>query len=170
MSKYLEQVIKEMSDYGSMGLPSGETGMGMGSVAPVGNGGLRGAQTGSEIKAYKLNDLLGQHRRAEEEEFDMENDEHNAPGAYDLDALKQFFITNPEPSDGEIHQYASDNNMDLDEMRKAVYALIGSLIGMETDVPADVDNDIADDEFDFSVSGDTGERPATNELDTIRRT
>jgi len=71
--------------------------------------------------------------------------------------LKQFFMDNPEPADEEIAMYAEEHGMDLQDMRQAVYRLIQSLL------PSDEEG-IDDDEMDISIRGDTGERPASNEM------
>jgi len=167
MSKYLKKVIEEMGNYSDMGMPDGEGSMGMGSVGTVG---MRGAGCGDKkIKAYKLNDLLRTRNRAEEEEGleDIDpnamDDEMGMNDENGTEELKQFFISNPEPADEEIATYAEDHGMDLQEMRSAVYALIQSLLGDEEGM--DDEMDMGDEEdMDFSVSGDTGEKPASNEM------
>jgi acyl carrier protein len=58
--------------------------------------------------------------------------------------------------------------MDMEDMRKAVYSLIRSLLDTESsddemDAGMDADMD-GEDSIDFSVRGDTGEKPAKNEL------
>jgi len=180
MSKYLDKVIKEMKDYGNMGMPNGEGAMGMGSVEPI--GGLRGGRNGKKvIKAYELNDVLRTRNRAEEEEgMDDYESMDDMSGMDDMEGmddggnneeLQQFFTDNPEPSDEEIAMYAEEHDMDLQAMRKAVYSLIQSLLpdseeGMDDMEGMDAEADMGDEEgLDFSVSGDTGERPAKNEFE-----
>ncbi len=63
MSKYLSNVIKEMNDYGNMGLPDGEGSMGMGSQAPTGK--LKDA---FKMQQLKTNQMLRRRSQAEEEE------------------------------------------------------------------------------------------------------
>lgn len=171
MSKYLDEVIEEMGNYADMGMPDGESSMGMGDAGVVGVRGKRG--DGEVVKAYRLNDLLRTRNRAEEEEdfdpMDMGDDsEFDDMEDDDVEETKQFFLDNPEPSDEDIQAYADEQGMDLEDMRKAVYRLIRSLLATETpDDEMDVDMDdseMDDDEVDFSVSGDTGERPASNEM------
>jgi len=180
VSKYLDKVIKEMANYANMGMPDGEGAMGMGSVS---NMGMRGAHKGKAVKAYKLNDILRYRNAAEEEEGfdDMEGMDDEGMGdefgsdddmGGDTQELQQFFTDNPEPSDEEIAMYAEEHDMDLQGMRSAVYALIQSLL---PDSEEGMDDEGMDDEFgsdeatgddmDFSVSGDTGERPAKNEFE-----
>lgn len=171
MSKYLDKVIEEMGDYGDMGHPTGETSMGMGSATPMG---IMGGCTGKKkIKAYKLRDLLQQRTRAEEEEDlgDIGDEEAGMDGEFgmdgeangnDVEELKQFFIDNPFPSHEEIAAYAEEHGMDMEEMRSSVYELIQSLLSNDEE---DMGNE---DSMDFSVSSDTGERPASNEMDMKR--
>lgn len=172
MSKYLKQVIEEMGSYSEMGMPDGEGAMGMGSVAPMG---MRGGHQGKAIKAYKLNDVLRHRNQAEEEEglSDMEGmDDYESDEMDDgVEELKQFFMDNPEPSDEEISMYAEEKGMDLQEMRKAVYSLIQSLLPDDEEGMDDPEADSMDDSdsLDFNVSGDTGERPASNEMDKPSR-
>lgn len=164
MSK-LKEVIEEMGGYSDMG--------GMRSADSIGMMGR--PNNGNKLKAYKLSDLLDprNRNRAEEEEdlepmddmdMDMDMDtDMNAEGD-DVEETKQFFLDNPEPSDEDIAMYAEERGMDMEDMRKAVYRLIRSLLATESpDDEMDVDMD-DEDSLDFSVSGDTGERPATNEL------
>ena len=173
MSKYLDKVIEEMGSYSDMGMPDGQGSMGMGTAAPM--GGLRGGRCGDgkqKITAYKLNDILRSRARAEEEEgmedmdagmdADMSMDTDMDMEENGTEELKQFFIDNPEPADEEIAAYAEEHGMDLEEMRIAVYQLIQSLL------PSDEEGMDDEDSIDFEVSGDTGERPATNELDMER--
>lgn len=168
MSKRLDEIIEEMGNYSDMGMPDGQGAMGMGTAAPM--GGLRGGSSDGrpKLKAYKLNDVLRSRNRAEEEEgldgidTDMEDTGMDDMGMEDEGGtaeLKQFFTDNPEPSDDEISAYAEEHDMDLQEMRLAVYRLIQSLL------PSDEEDMGDEDSMDFSVSGDTGERPASNELD-----
>jgi len=61
--------------------------------------------------------------------------------------------------------------MGLQAMRQAVYDLIQSLLpddeeGMDDGM--DDEMDAGSDDMDFSVSGDTGERPAKNEFEERR--
>lgn len=162
MAKYLDKVIKEMRDYGSMGIPDGEGAMGMGSVS---NMGMRGTHRGKAIKAYKLSDILRFRNQAEEEEdFNGMNDYESDDMGGDTEELKQFFMDNPEPSDEEIAMYAEEKDMDLQDMRKAVYALIQSLLPDDDEEGMDVSGEMDDEgSMDFSVRSDTGERPASNE-------
>lgn len=171
MSKYLDKVIEEMGNYGDMGMPDGEGAMGMGSVS---NMGMRGGHQGKAMKAYKLNDVLRRRNQAEEEEGmgDMEgmDDYESDDMGADTEELKQFFMDNPEPADEEIAQYAEEKGMDLEEMRKAVYALIQSLLpDAEEGMDDEMDSMDDEDSIDFSVSSDTGERPASNELGSASR-
>lgn len=161
MSKYLEKVIEEMRSYNDMGMPDGEGSMGMGSVSTLG---MRGGHQGKAIKAYKMNDILRSRNQAEEEEgldsVDNMDDYESDDMGDNTEELKQFFMDNPTPSDEEISIYAEEKGMDLEEMRQAVYALIQSLLPDEEEGMDSMDDE---DSIDFSVSGDTGERPATNE-------
>ncbi len=172
MAKYLDKVIKEMNNYGEMGLPDGTGSMGMGSVSPMA---LRGGNQGKAIKAYKLNDVLRHKNQAEEEEGLNDTEGMNDYESDDMDnnteELKQFFIDNPEPADEEIAAYAEEKGIDLQQLRKDVYALIQSLLQDDEDNMDDYESDDEptddfdnDNDIDFSVTSDTGERPATNEI------
>ena len=171
MSKFLEKAIKEMRNYGDMGLPDGETGCGMGS-----------ASNNKIVNAYKMNNILRRRNRAEEEEMNinngmrdtemsddevgMDDKDYNmdmggdeaAMGVNgiegddvemggDVEEMKQFFQDNPDPSDEEVMQYADEHGMDMEDMRKEVYALIQSLLGGDS---MD-DEDGMGDEIEFSA-------------------
>ncbi len=155
MAKFLDEVIKEMASYGNA-RPS--DGMNMGKVDTVG---LRGSNQGdTAIKTYKMNDLLGDETPDSDENYS--NDE--APD------LKQFFMDYPKPSDEDVIAFVDKHGISMDEMRTQVYALINDLLntgddGMEFDGRPDMDDHNDEDPLDFSVSGDTGERPANNEME-----
>jgi len=224
VSKYLDNVIKEMNNYADMGLPDGEGSMGMGSRAPTGK--LKDA---FKMQQLKTNQMLRRRNQAEEEEGSMGSDDDMSAQAGvdsmgdealqgidgevdagmdgevdagmdgnvdagmgtedDVASLQQFFTDNPNPSDQEISQYAEENGMNLGGMRSAVYALIQSLLpndsesstkfnwlGSDTEDDLDADDLDADDhdentpddmndEMNFSVPGDTGERPPKKEFE-----
>jgi len=184
MSKYLDKAIKEMRNYGDMGLPDGENGGGMGSKNPV-------------VNAYKMNNILRRRQAAEEEEMnidqgmrdaEMPDDEEMDMGAedagmemdmdmggeeemgmgdeVDTEEMKAFFQDNEAPSDEEVQQYADERGIDMEQMRQEVYALIQSLLGDsdpvgdgEEDMGMDAMDDEADmgDEIEFSAPMDGGE-------------
>lgn len=172
MGKILDKVLSEMRDYSEMGLPTGETGMGMGDVPPDMR---RHAGMGDKVKkAYRMNDILRHRGRAEEEEVSQYDDQYDDYDnqSIDIEELKSFFKENPYPSDEEVIAFAEEHGIDMEEMRQAVYALIQELLGgdEEYDSEPDFDEDdygssdeYSDDEFSFDVSSDTGERPARNE-------
>lgn len=110
------------------------------------------------------------------------------------DELKQFFTDNPSPSDEEISQYAQEKGIDMQGMRTAVYDLIQSLMGsdggedyefgelgdeegtddemsmgdeegMDDEMSMGDEGGEGDDEMNFSVPGDTGERPPKKEFE-----
>lgn len=173
MSKILDKVIEEMGSYGDMGIPDGEGSMGMGTVS---NMDVRRPGSGKAIKAYKMNDILRSKNRSEEEEgfddmdSDMDNYETDELDG-DIEELKQFFMDNPSPTDEEISMYADEHGMDLEEMREAVYDLIQSLLPEDEENIDDESDSLSDennDEIDFSVRSDTGERPAKNEFEEKR--
>jgi len=161
VSKNLKKVIEEMGGYAGMG-SGGESNMGMRSAGTVGVMGGHHSKD-NKLKAYKLSDLL-QSRLNSDEEEDLGDIDTDVDGMDDdmgddnVEELKQFFIDNPAPADEEIAAYAEAHNMDLEEMRQAVYSLIQSLL------PDDEEDMGDEDSMDFSVSGDTGERPASNEM------
>jgi hypothetical protein len=172
MSKYLDKAIKEMRNYGDMGLPDGENGGGMGSVSknPV-------------VNAYKMNNILRRRQQAEEEEMSMGGEDRESEmsmgdemgmdaedgdmemdmdmggmddegmddemGGEDTEEMKQFFQDNPSPSDEEVTQYAEERGIDMEQMRKEVYALIQSLLG-DQDPVGDGEEDMGD-EIEFSA-------------------
>jgi len=175
MSKYLDKAIKEMKNYGDMGLPDGENGGGMGSQAPSNN---------KIVNAYKLNNILRRRQQAEEEETQMGDDEAymddkdykmDMPGneagdevpnmdgdemgmdgdemgmgsEVDTEEMKAFFQDNEAPSDEEVQQYADERGIDMEQMRQEVYALIQSLLG-DSDPVGDGEEDMGmDDEVDM---------------------
>jgi len=175
MSKYLDEAIKEMQNYGDMGLPDGENGGGMGSKNPV-------------VNAYRMNNILRRRQQAEEEEMnidggmrdadmpdddeahmddkdykmdmdmDMPPGDHEAmdneeglgmDGDVETEEMKAFFQDNEAPSDEEVQQYADERGIDMEQMRQEVYALIQSLLGAEDPV-GDGEEDMGmDDEADM---------------------
>jgi len=150
VAKYLDKVIEEMNDYSSMGMPDGEGSMGMGTPQSMG---VRGSRRGDKkLKAYKLNDLLDprNRNRAEEEEDGMDMDaEMGDMDNGHTEELKSFFMDNPSPSDEEVAMKAEEMGLDLEGMRKAVYALIQSLLpsdeeDMDNDMNVDMDMDMDD--------------------------
>lgn len=163
MSKYLDKVIEEMGNYSEMGLPDGEGSMGMGTPGR--------AQGGRVTDAYKLNSLLRNRNRAEQQEDtldDMEGGMGDEMGDYegdmngdlegegDVEEIKSFFMDNPDPSDEEVMQYAEENGMDMQEMRKAVYRLIQSLLPSDEEGMDDYE-DMGDKEGDVSMDMDMGD-------------
>lgn len=179
MSKFLDDAIKEMKNYGDMGLPDGENGGGMGSQEsknPV-------------VNAYRMNNILRRQQRAEEEESfmdidggmrdaEMPDDEEGMGGEEggmemdmepmdneqglgmdgegDTEEMKAFFQDNPAPSDEEVMQYADERGIDMEQMRQEVYELIQSLLGDsdpvgdgEEEGGMEMDMDMGDDEEDM---------------------
>lgn len=150
MSKFLDSAIREMKNYGDMGLPDGENGGGMGSSKnPV-------------VDAFRMNSILRRRQQAEEEEMNMEqgmrddempDDEMGMDGEEggmemdmdmepmdneqglgmddegDTEEMKAFFQDNPAPTDDEVMQYAEERGIDMEQMRQEVYTLIQSLLG-----------------------------------------
>jgi len=181
MSKFLDKAIKEMKDYGDMGLPDGENGGGMGSKNPV-------------VNAYRMNNILRRRQQAEEEEmnidggmrdadmpdddeahmddkdYKMDMDMTTPPGDHeemdneqglgmddevDTEEMKSFFQDNTAPSDEEVQQYADERGIDMEQMRQEVYALIQSLLG-DTDPVGDGEEDMGD-EMDMGGEEDMGD-------------
>ena len=173
MSKFLDKAIKEMRNYGDMGLPDGE-----------GNGGMGSVSKNPVVNAYKMNNILRRRQQAEEEEMSMDggmddekmpNDEMDMGGEEDggmemdmgseegmsdemgggegTEEMKQFFQDNPSPSDEEVTQYAEERGIDMEQMRKDVYALIQSLLGGDEEGMGDEEGDMGDmgDEIEFSA-------------------
>ena len=182
MSKFLDKAIKEMRNYGDMGLPDGENGGGMGSQAQSSN---------KVVNAYKMNNILRRAQRAEEEEMDidggmrdaempddeaemddkdykmdmpgneagdevgnMDGDEMGMDGDVDTEEMKAFFQDNAAPSDEEVQEYADERGIDMEQMRQEVYALIQSLLGGEDPVGGG-EEDMGDEiEFAAPMGGD----------------
>lgn len=173
----MDDVIKEMSDYSNLGLPNGEGSMGMGTP---------GRAEGGRIKdAYKINSLLRNRNAGEQQEdtlddmdgagemdFEVGNDgDMEAEG--NVEEIKAFFMDNPDPSDEEVMQYAEENGMDMQEMRKAVYSLIQSLLpsdeeGMDDDM-GDYD-DMGDGDVDgYDGMSDSGGMSGDEEREIVLR-
>lgn len=166
MAKYLDQVIKEMGNYSEMGMPDGEGSTGMGTP---------GRQPGGRVRdVYKLNSLLRRRNGAEQQEdtlgdLDSEGgmeggmDDYEGgmdggmegDGEGDVEQIKSFFTDNPDPSDEEVMQYAEENGMDMQEMRKAVYRLIQSLLPSDEEGMDDYEG-MDDEEGDVSMDMDMG--------------
>ncbi len=64
---HLDKAIKEMRSYGDMGIPDGENGQGMGDTQPIPDGKGRN----KVVDAYKMNSILRNRNRAEEEEMNL---------------------------------------------------------------------------------------------------
>ena len=175
----LDKAIKEMKNYGDMGLPDGENGGGMGSQEsknPV-------------VNAYRMNNILRRQQRAEEEESrmdidggmrdaDMPDDEMGMDGEeggmemdmdmepmdneqglgmddeVDTEEMKAFFQDNPAPSDEEVMQYADERGIDMEQMRQEVYELIQSLLG-DSDPVGDGEEE-GGMEMDMDMGGEEG--------------
>jgi len=164
VAKYLDKVIKEMADYSNMGMPDGDNTQGMGSVKSMG---MRGGHQGKKLRVYKeINPLLRDRSQREEEEDSMEYDDMDSMNGMDdmgdmngdmgmddghTEELTQFFTDNPSPSDEEIAMQADDLGLDLEGMRKAVYALIQSLLPSDEEgngsMDVDMDMDMGDDDM-----------------------
>lgn len=162
MAKYLDKVIKEMADYSNMGMPDGAGACGMGSVKSMG---MRGGHQGKKMRVFKE---LQFRNQAEEEEDSMNgmddmdsmngmDDMGDMNGDMDMgmddghtEELTQFFTDNPAPSDEEIAMQAEELGLDLEGMRKAVYALIQSLLPSDEEdngsMDVEMDMDMGDDE------------------------
>lgn len=147
MSRFLDKVVEEMGAYADMGLPDGDTAMGMGSASMKSDMPSHGQEKLN--RAYRLYDLLKNRNQAEMEE------EGTDEGADSTEELKIFFKENPFPSDEEIAQYAAEHEMDLQQMRQAVYKLIQELMGAEDQEP-----DYGADDYDNTIDTDSGEGDA----------
>lgn len=157
----LKKAIKEMRSYGEMGLPDGESGMGMGS-ADVSRG-----EKPSLASAYRMNKIMRHRNAAEEEEMGMEPEmgmDDEMP-ADDMEAedpvggveeIKQFFMDNPTPSDEEVAQYAEEHGIDMQQMRQEVYELIQSLLGTTDEERSDME-ELPDEEMSADAEGEDDE-------------
>jgi hypothetical protein len=185
MSKFLDKAIKEMKSYGDMELPDGEPSGNKVVNAYKMNNILRRQQRAEEEefnidgamrdendearmddKDYKM-DMPGDEGGAEMDmdmDIDMGDEEGMDDMGGDTEEIKSFFQDNPEPSDEEVVQFAQERGMDMEDMRKEVYALIQNLLGDSDPVgdgEADMEmgmDDEADmgDEIEFSapINGD----------------
>ncbi len=172
MAKYLDKVIEEMGKYSEMGLPDGEGSMGMGTP---------GHQQGGRVTdAYKLNSLLRRRNRAEQQEDTVDDMDAGIDSEMDtykgdvddkdgIEEIKTFFIDNPNPSDEDVMQYAEEHNMDMQQMRQAVYNLIQELLSYNDEEMDDYDASSSD-SSDVSIDMDTGDKTemANNEEREIR--
>lgn len=182
----LDKAIKEMKNYGDMGLPDGENGGGMGSSNPI-------------VNAYRMNNILRRAAMADEEEMkidggmrdadmpddeaemddkdykmdipgneagmevdNMDGDEMGMDDEVDTEEMKAFFQDNAAPSDEEVQEYADERGIDMEQMRQEVYALIQSLLGGEDPV-GDGEEDMGD-EIEFSAPMSDEEVPDEEDL------